>query len=391
MNIKKILKDNLDNKRTLLGIGPMSKNCIDASVELSDKYLIPLMLIASRRQIDFKEIGGGYVENWSTDQFSKYVEKKSKKKQILLCRDHGGPWQNNLEIEKNFDIKKAMESAKRSYMEDIKNNFKVIHIDPSIPPKKGIIISTKDILSRAFELMEFCYAYSKKINKEILFEIGTEEQSGSTNSFEEIEYYLNKIKIFCTKNNIPFPCFIVIQSGTKVIETENIGSFESPIRIKKEIPPEIQIFKALELCEKYGVWMKEHNADYLSNESLKWHPRIGIHAVNVAPEFGVTETRTFVDTLKKNNLNKELNLFYEISYKSEKWKKWMKKNTTKSDKEKAVISGHYVFSKPEFIELKNQVKYDLKKKNIDLEKILKEAVKNNIMRYLKNFRLVGNE
>ena len=51
-----------------------------------------------------------------------------------------------------------MESAKRSYMEDIKNNFKVIHIDPSIPPKKGIIISTKDILSRAFELMEFCYA-----------------------------------------------------------------------------------------------------------------------------------------------------------------------------------------------------------------------------------------
>ena len=69
----------------------------------------------------------------------------------------------------------------------------------------------------------------------------------------------------------------------------------------------------------------------------------------------------------------------------------MKKNTTKSDKEKAIISGHYVFSKPEFVELKNKVKYDLKKKNIDLEKILKEAVKNNIMRYLKNFRLVGNE
>ena len=111
---------------------------------------------------------------------------------------------------------------------------------------------------------------------------------------------------------------------TKVIETENIGSFESPIRIKKEIAPEIQIFKALELCEKYGVWMKEHNADYLSNDSLKWHPRIGIHAVNVAPEFGITETRTLIDILKKSNLNKELS-FYEISYKSGKWKKWMKK------------------------------------------------------------------
>ena len=123
-----------------------------------------------------------------------------------------------------------------------------------------MIISTKDILDRAFELMEFCHEYSQKINKEIVFEIGTEEQSGSTNSFEEIEFYLNKIKIFFSKNKIPFPCFIVIQSGTKVIETENVGSFESPIRIKKEIAPEIQIFKALELCEKYGVWMKEHNA-----------------------------------------------------------------------------------------------------------------------------------
>ena len=40
-------------------------------------------------------------------------------------------------------------------MEDIKNNFKVIHIDPSIPPKKNMIISTKDILDRAFELMNF--------------------------------------------------------------------------------------------------------------------------------------------------------------------------------------------------------------------------------------------
>ena len=83
MKIKKILKDNIEKKRTLLGIGPMSKNCIDASIELSDKYLLPLMLIASRRQIDFQEIGGGYVENWSTYQFSKYVQKKSKKKQII--------------------------------------------------------------------------------------------------------------------------------------------------------------------------------------------------------------------------------------------------------------------------------------------------------------------
>ena len=62
------LQNRLENYRkgknsTLLGVGPMSKNCIDASIELADQYKTPLMLIASRRQIDSKQFGGGYVEN----------------------------------------------------------------------------------------------------------------------------------------------------------------------------------------------------------------------------------------------------------------------------------------------------------------------------------------
>ena len=37
---------------TLLGVGPMSKNCVDVTIELANNHKIPLMLIASRRQID---------------------------------------------------------------------------------------------------------------------------------------------------------------------------------------------------------------------------------------------------------------------------------------------------------------------------------------------------
>ena len=36
--------------------------------------------------------------------------------------------------------------------------------------------------------------------------------------------------------------------------------------------------------------MKEHNADYLSDEALQWHPRLGIHAANVAPELAYRES-----------------------------------------------------------------------------------------------------
>ena len=54
------LDDFLSKRKcTLLGVGPMSKNCIDASIEISNEHNIPLMLIASRRQIDSNESGGG--------------------------------------------------------------------------------------------------------------------------------------------------------------------------------------------------------------------------------------------------------------------------------------------------------------------------------------------
>ena len=55
---------------TLLGVGPISKNCIDAAIELGDEFNVPLMLIASRRQIDSEKFGGGYVENWTTTEFA---------------------------------------------------------------------------------------------------------------------------------------------------------------------------------------------------------------------------------------------------------------------------------------------------------------------------------
>ena len=78
-NVDKLIDDTIGLNKTMLGIGPMSKNCVDSSVELSDYFNIPLMLIPSRRQVDSKKIGGGYSNNWSTEEFSKYVKKNLKK------------------------------------------------------------------------------------------------------------------------------------------------------------------------------------------------------------------------------------------------------------------------------------------------------------------------
>ena len=372
----------------MLGVGPMSVNCVDAAIDLSNAYNTPLMLIASRRQIDAEEFGCGYVNNWTTQEYADYVIERDKKGKILLSRDHGGPWQSQLEKNNNLSLRKAMESAKRSFKADIDAGFQVLHIDPSIDIHGKP--SADEVLDRVFELYEYCWSYAQKLGKEVIFEIGTEEQSGSTNTQEELDYTLTEITSFCDRLSIPRPTFVVVQTGTRVMETRNIGSFDTPLRVANEIPAEIQVPKMIQICSQHGILMKEHNADYLSNEALEWHPRLGIHAANVAPQFGVTETKSFLSILENNDLTSLADKFLEISYNSFKWSKWMLNTTESSDRDKAIIAGHYIFGMPEFKQLKIKAQYELDRKDIKLDDFLKEKIKNAIQRYMINFRLISN-
>lgn len=371
---------------TLLGVGPMSVNCVDATIELANEHEVPILMIASRRQIDSAEFGGGYVNNWTTEDFARYVTDKDKKGKILLARDHGGPWQSIKENEEKLGLRRAMDSAKSSYRADIAAGFQVLHIDPSVDIHGSPDVD--EVLDRVFDLYEFCWSQAQQAGQEIIFEVGTEEQSGSTNSQEELDYTLNAIKKFCTQNKIPQPTFVVIQCGTRVMEMRNVGSFDSPIRVANEIPAEIQLPKMIEICNRHGIFMKEHNTDYLSDEGLQWHPRLGIHAANVAPEFGVAETNALVNVLEANGLAKLAERFLKIAYDSNKWDKWMLDNTTATDRDRSLIAGHYVFSKPEVSELKLEAGKELERKGIHLEEYLKQQVKHSILRYLRNFRLV---
>ena len=387
-----MIKSKIENyilqpRKTLLCIGPMSLNCVDASIELSNEYDALMMLIASRRQIDSEEFGGGYVNSWTTEQFAEYVVKHDKKKNIVIARDHGGPWQNDLEIKKKLNLEKAMQSAKNSFKADIDSGFHALHIDPSIDIHKSP--STDEILDRIFELYEFCCGYAKKKGKEIILEIGTEEQSGSTDTGEELDYILSKINHFCNKNHFPSPTFVVIQTGTKVMEKRNVGTFDSPLRINNEIPSEIQIPRMIEMCNRHGIFMKEHNTDYLSDEALKWHPQLGIHAANVAPEFGVVETQALVSIFESNGLNNLSEKFFELSFASKKWEKWMLKDSDSTDRDRSIIAGHYVFSNPKFQQIKKEAQSTLIKKGIDIDFELKEVIKKAILRYMLNFKLIS--
>ena len=380
INLKKNLINFINLKKTILGVGPMSMNCIDAANNLSNRHKIPMFLICSRRQIDSKAHGGGYVNNWTTEELNSYLKSK-KNKYLILSRDHGGPWQNNNEIKKKLNINEAMKSAKESFEADIDNDFKVIHIDPSLN------IDNKNNLKRAtdniFELYEHCFEFSNKKKKRIIFEIGTEEQTGFSDNFLELENLVSKILVKLSKSKLPKPMFMVAQTGTRVIENKNIGSLDFPDkRIINQLPAEITLPKISKMFEKYGIFIKQHNTDYLSNDTLKWLPRLGIHAVNVAPEFGFVESLEYSKILKRYNLKKNLEKFYQIAYDSNKWKKWIE-NKNHTPEFKALLCGHYIYSNEKFIESKKEVEFFLKKRGVNLNNNLKNKIEQCILNYLK--------
>jgi len=80
--------------------------------------------------------------------------------------------------------------------------------------------------------------------------------------------------------------------------------------------------------------------------------------------------------------------FIRLAYDSNKWCKWTLPDNHIRDRDCAVVAGHYVFSTEECNEIKLEVQSRIHNKNIDLDNFLKERVKESIMRYLRNFRLV---
>ena len=56
-------------------------------------------------------------------------------------------------------------------------------------------------------------------------------------------------------------------------------------------------------------------------------------------------------------------------------------DTCASDRDRSIIAGHYVFSTPEFLQIKEESSHHIK----DVDMHLKTAVKSSIYRYLSHF------
>jgi hypothetical protein len=301
-------------------IGPMSKNVVDAIVEFCTNTGYVIGLIPSRRQVEWS---GGYVNNWTTEEFSKYVTTLS------LQRDHGGPGQGN-----NDD------DGYKSLEEDCKY-LDLIHIDPWKKYPKY-----EDGLKWTIDMIKFCYNH----NPQIQFEVGTEE---SIRRFKTKE--LNML-IKDLKSKLPNDIFnqikyLVIQSGTSLKGNTNTGDYDRD-----------RLIFMVKIAKSWGLLSKEHNGDYIPVELIKEKMDLGLDSINIAPEFGLIETLTYLE----NGI--DIDKFWKMCYDSKRWEKWVNKdfNPFTQKEELIKICGHYVLSHPDFQNIKpdidNKIKNNIKKK-----------------------------
>lgn len=396
---------NAEERSTLLGIGPMSENFLRASLESSKEKDYPLMYIASRNQVDSYEFGGGYVFNSDQKVFKEHIEAICEEidydNVYYLCRDHGGPWQRDKERNDHLPEEKAMELAKKSYKADILNGFDLLHIDPTKDPEVMCKVVDIDVVfQRTVELIEYCEQVRKEygIEKEIAYEVGTEETAGGLTSMDRYEGFIQRIKEYSdTHENFPMPIFIVGQTGTLTRLTKNVGHFnyENSAELSR-------------IAKKYGVGLKEHNGDYLSEAKLLAHLPLEITAMNVAPAFGTIETMALLELLDVEDKFAELGkithpsnlrkVITDASIYSMKWKKWLTDEVDMSDLEAldedtkiqiTELCGHYTFSTPEVeVEIKKLMD-NLKRIKMDGQRYIIDKLKEEMDKHVRCFNMQG--
>jgi len=403
--VQKMLAFEGKNRASMLGIGPMSRTLIKASMLLAKEKDFPLMFIASRNQVDADEFGGGYVCNWNQERFAADIRSVAVETGYdglyYLCRDHGGPWQRDKERNSHLPEAEAMALGKKSYLIDLIYGFDLLHIDPTKDPYVvGKVIDMDVNIRRTVELIE--YVEKERAARglpDISYEVGTEETNGGLTSSENYEVFIQRLTAALDEKNLPHPAFIVGNTGTLTRLTENVGHVDSTA-----------CKNLSSIARRYKVGLKEHNGDYLDDAILLEHPALGVTAMNVAPEFGTVETQAYLKLIEvEERLNgqglvptvsKLGEVLREEAVKSGRWKKWMVDGKDQLQAEEIFrdaeltrliteISGHYTFNN-ERVKKEIQVLYDnLAQSGIDGEAYVIYKLQNSLDHYVECFNLCG--
>lgn len=282
----------------------MSKEILGILARHTKENNYPLMIIASRNQVDYVT---GYV--CTTAELAAQVE-EFKNPNLLLCRDHCGPYFSDLD--RGLSIEDAIDRCMKTIAADIAAGFDLIHVDVS---------RIKDNqLHYAKQLIE----YALSLNPDIMLEFGSEDNTGIdiNSSLARIDIQLGFLNPY--KDNVKF---FVTQTGSLTKDAQ-AGIFD--VERNRAIGEQIRAT---------GFLFKEHNADYFTAEDIQHRIDAGIDSLNIAPQLGKIQTELLKEFAPADLWATFADLVYNQNY----WQRWVPEGVT--DKDIAVsVSGHYLFN-----------------------------------------------
>ncbi len=394
---------------TLLGVGPISEVAVRATFLACVKYDCPPIFIASRNQVDLKELGHGYLMG-GMDQaaFGDLLRRVGKETgyagNVYICRDHGGPWQRNAELDQKYPADRAMAIAKQSFRADIQAGFNYLHIDPTKCP---FPFTQEQLVQWTVDLVAYCESVRQELgHDEVDYEVGTEDIQGGLTTADTYESFLKLLTARLTEQGLPLPTCVVGQTGTLCKIDRNVGHFgaEATARLVK-------------IAAKYGVGFKEHNGDYMSAASCRIHPQLGVTGMNVAPEFGLIETDALLSLadleeklvhegwLKEGEASHLREMIVEKAF-AAPWKKWMTDDIKKLAPEHikgdkflrtliARVCGHYTYDDQQVKAARTRLYANLDRHSMieppagSAAALVLEKVQTAIEFYLRHFAMQG--
>jgi len=291
-----------------LGFGPMSLEITDILCRYTLDNNYPLMLIASRNQVDFDT---GYV--CTTAELAKQVA-PYRNANLLVCRDHCGPGFSDLD--QGLSLEMQIVRCKNTIQADIAAGFDLIHIDVSRV--------AGDALAVGAELIDFALS----IKPDIMLEFGSEDNTGVdvNSSIGRVAAQLEFLQKY--RNNVKF---FVSQTGS-LTKDQQLGLFD----VERNQALSAEIHAA-------GFLFKEHNADYFTEADINQRIAAGVDSLNIAPQLGKIQTDLLEQFAPEGHLWQR---FSDVVYAANRWQRWTNGST---DRDLAVsVSGHYCFNTPEY-------------------------------------------
>ena len=297
----------------------MSKEIVEILAKHTKENNYPLMIIASRNQVDYVT---GYV--CTTAELAEQI-KQYKNPNLLLCRDHCGPYFSDLD--RGLAIEDAIDRCMKTIAADIAAGFDLIHIDVSRIKNNQ--------LHYAKQLIE----YALSLNPDIMLEFGSEDNTGIdiNSSLARIDVQLGFLNPY--KKNVKF---FVTQTGS-LTKDGQVGTFD--VERNRVIGDQIRA---------EGFLFKEHNADYFTAHDIQQRIEAGVDSLNIAPQLGKLQT----DLLKEFAPKDLWDIFADLVYSQPYWQRWVPEGVT--DKDTAVsVSGHYLFNSQSYKDIIASIDADM--------------------------------